>query len=285
MAKTQTENESGTFDGLDADLEVTAPIVADDDLTTDITLSQDGVQETINVVFAIDTSGSTRDRIGEDLNGDGREDTVLDAQILAVNDQLQALVDAGYDPASINVTIVDFDGNASSFTATLEDVDELQDYVNNLESSGRTNFEDALETVEEALDAIPGAENDTNIVYFYSDGEPFPSGQDFETPLESLEDAYNPIITAVGFGDQADEDVLDIIDSSGDATIILTIDDLLGLGDTPPPLPDVESFEIFVDGVLIETIPFGDPRIVINATGLTINDLDVSGYPVSDGSP
>ncbi|MEO0774832.1 MAG: VWA domain-containing protein [Pseudomonadota bacterium] len=282
--KTTDFTNNGTFDGLDAQIDLTLPNVADDDLTADIQLSQSGVSPDVNVVFAIDRSGSTSDSTGIDYNGDGSNDTFLEAQIFALEAQLETLENAGFDPADVTITIVDYAGSANSITRTLADMDELITYANGLSSSGTTNYAAALSEAEDALDAIPGAADDTNIVYFYSDGRPFPADQDFETPLDSLNDAYDPAVFGVAFGPNADDNALGIIDDSGDAQVVLNEQDLEDLVSTPPPLPDVENFQIFVDGTLVDTLEPGDAEVVSNPTGFTITGLDVSGYPVVDNT-
>ncbi len=274
----ETFSNSGTFDGLDAQVDLTLPNVADDDFNADIQLSQSGVAPTINVVFAIDRSGSTTADTGIDYDGEPGTENFLQAQVFALEQQLNTLLNAGLNPADINVTIVDYAGNVNSFTRTLEDIDELNAYAAGLESSGSTRYDRALTEIENALDANGASEDDTNIVYFYSDGRPSPSGQDFQTPLESLEDEFDPTIFGVGFGTNTLPAALATIDSEGTARIIEDEEDLENLVNTPPPLPDVESFELVVDDVVVETIPIDDPRVVVNPTGLTITDLDVSGY-------
>ena len=114
--KTSQFTNDGTFDGLTAQLDVTLPNVADDDFNADIQLSQSGVAPDINVVFAIDRSGSTSQSTGIDYDGDGTNDTFLQAQIFALEEQLSTLEAAGFDPADITVTIVDFGPTASSST-------------------------------------------------------------------------------------------------------------------------------------------------------------------------
>ncbi len=274
----QTFSNNGTFDGLDAQIDLTLPEIADEDFNADIQLSQDGVAPVVNVVFAIDRSGSTADDTGIDYNGDGDDDTFLEAQVFALETQLEQLIASGLDPASVSVTIVDYAGSANSFTGTLADTDALIAYAEGLSSNGTTDYADALTEVENALDTNGASSSDTNLVYFYSDGFPFPADQDFETPLESLETAFEPTLFGVGFGPNSDEDALAIIDSSGSARIVEDEQDLQDLVSAPPPLPEVENFEIVVDGVVIETIDVDDPRVVSTGTGFTINDLDVSGY-------
>ncbi|WP_135507438.1 Hint domain-containing protein [Roseovarius aestuariivivens] len=280
-----TFSNSGTFDGLDATLQLILPEYAGDELHAGIQLSQSGVEPQINITFAIDRSGSSGNDTGIDFTGDGNTDTFLEAQVFAVGAKLGELVNAGYDPASIEVTIVDYGADANSFTTTLADVTGLIGYVDGLTSGGTTNYAAALAEAEDAWDASGAAPTDTNILYFYSDGFPVPSNQNYQSPLNSLEAAYNPQITAVGFGPNSSVNDLNTIDSSGSATVVTTEQELLDLINTPPPLPDVDSFDVYVDGVLIETVLAGDPRIVPNPTGLTISNLNVTGYTTVDDTP
>ena len=280
-----TFSNSGSFDGLDATLQVTSPKAVGGQFQSNVVLSQDGVEPIINIAFAIDTSGSTSNSTGIDLDGDGNDDTFLEAQIFAAQELLSNLVATGYS-GEVNVTIVDYSGDGTnSFTAPLTDTDELRDYVDALTSGGTTPYDEALAEVESAWDANNVDPNESNFLYFFSDGFPIPSDQDFQTPLTSLENAYSPVIRGVGFGSNSGEAALDIIDSNGDAAILTTQDDLDDLLTTPPPLPDVESFDVIVDGNVLETIPFDDPRVMEDPVlGITISDLDVGSYGFVPGA-
>ena len=176
------------------------------------------------------------------------------------------------------MTIVDYAGTANSFSTTLDNFDALINYAEGLSTGGRTNYADALSEIEDSFANSGASPNDTNIVYFYSDGFPFPSSQDYQTPLGELESAFTPTIFGVGFGPKSAEDDLAAIDSSGSAQIVQNLQDLQDLVDTPPPLPDVVSFEVIVNGLSIETIPIDDGRVIENSTGITIPDLAVSNY-------
>ncbi len=279
-------DNSGTFDGLDATLQATTPKAVGGSFQADIVLSQSGVQPSIDITFAIDTSGSTANSTGIDFNGDGEEDTFLEAQVYAAGELLQNLVDAGYTD-SLNVTIVEYSGtSASSITAPITESDDLVDFIEGLNSSGNTPYNAALTEIEDAWDAANVDPDGSNFVYFFSDGFPIPSGQDFETPLESLEASYNPVIRAVGFGDNTSVDDLETIDNTGqDVALIFDQGDIDDLLNQPPPLPGVESFDIIVDGEVIETIPIDDPRVTVDpAIGFVLNGIDVGGYDSEPGT-
>ena len=275
---TQTFSNSGTFDGLDATIEVTLPDIASDTFEANVQLSQNGVSPIINVAFAIDRSGSAGNDTEVDFDGDGTDDTFLGAQVFALQEQLRTLENAGFEPSAINVTIVDYAGTANSFSTTLDNFDALVNYAEGLSTGGTTNYAAALTEIEDSFANTGASANDTNIVYFYSDGFPFPSNQDYQTPLGELESTFDPTIFGVGFGSNSAEDDLAVIDSSGSAQIVQSLQDLQDLVDTPPPLPDVVSFEVFVNGELVETILVGDPRVEVNPTGFTIPDLAVTDY-------
>ncbi|MEM9248165.1 MAG: Hint domain-containing protein [Pseudomonadota bacterium] len=281
-----TFTNSGTFDGLDATLQVETPKAVAGQFQADIILSQDGLQPVINIAFAIDTSGSTEDTTGIDFNGDGTDDTFLEAQIFAAEELLNSLAANGYGD-EVSVTIVDYAGNgANSFTAPLSDPDALLNYVSGLSSGGFTPYDAALGEVEDAWDTAGISDSDSNFLYFFSDGFPFPANQDYQTNLTSLEEAYDPAIRSVGFGDNTSVTDLNVIDNSGLGTAIINDeDDLDALLTQPPLLPEVESFDIIVDGDVLETIPFDDPRVSEDPVlGVVILDLDVAGYDFVPGA-
>ena len=283
---TQTFSNSGTFDGLTVTAQLTVPENAGTCFEADIRVSESGIAPEINVAIVIDRSGSTGNDTGIDFDGDGDDDNFLEAQVFAAKVLMQELEDAGYGD-NATITIVDYATSARSLTLPLSAKDDIESYIDSFNSSGSTNYEAALGTLESALDAAGADPAGSNFAFYFSDGFPFPASQDFSQELNSLNAAYDIDIKAVGFGPNTSEPALDAIDSNGNATIVTTEAELAALLDTPPPLPDIESFDIVVDGTVIETIAFDDPRVVSDPTtgSFSIVDYTVEGYPPSSGNP
>lgn len=155
----------------------------------------------LNILVVIDTSYSTYitnfveggNEIG-DVNGDGRKNTILDAEIEAVIAMLKTILESeGLDNSNINIGLVIFDTEASyqghypplnadntglnpTLVAKLKSFQTLKtsnDVVYN--NIGYTNMDDALDKAIEYFsdDTLPAfAGTTTNLMVFLSDGKP-----------------------------------------------------------------------------------------------------------------
>ncbi|WP_287726274.1 putative Ig domain-containing protein [Microcystis sp. M061S2] len=197
-----------------------------------------------DVVFVLDVSGSADDpfvgtSVG-DLNGDNRSNTILDAEIasfIALNKQLitQGLGDRA------RVSIVTFtsyamqaDMNSSMsgvqlFTSPTADnnnngILDVEDVLRTFRSILGTNFEAALQTVENTFNTIQTQQGNGNMI-FLSDG--FGSGQ-FNDEVDRLK-AKKFNLSAFGVGKGASLTQLKIIDP--DTRIFTSTDELLGFFD------------------------------------------------------
>ncbi|MEM1163167.1 MAG: Ig-like domain-containing protein, partial [Pseudomonadota bacterium] len=187
-----TSAATGTlFDGTELTVSLTGPDQTCSDtgsfrLAVDL---GDKANETYNVVFVVDVSGSTSQ---ETIDGV----PVLDAQIAALQSLTDELMAQGLPDGALTITIVPFNTSADPtfpvdtngdnipdtpfFAETFGDDETLSDldvdaYLNNLASGGETNYFAAVLQATNAvaqLDPTLGQEN--NIVYFLTDGNPFP---------------------------------------------------------------------------------------------------------------
>jgi len=195
-------------------------------------IAEDGsVVPTQNILFVLDVSNSTVGLDGQDefvgtgvgdVNGDGRADTVLDAQIAAAKEMIADMRAQGVDPANVNVGIVTFSGvdtsggsaynSATSNSQTvgtfkLDDA-SLDGALDGVLSGSWTNYEAGLGEAEGWFNANADA-SDENVLYFLSDGRPI-TGHDgydyveqdmdqFMDEVERLEADFGTSIYAVGF--------------------------------------------------------------------------------------
>ncbi|MDA0282955.1 MAG: VWA domain-containing protein, partial [Planctomycetota bacterium] len=152
-------------------------------------LNQNGVRDGIlagdtpYVVFVIDVSGSTgsgftgQASIG-DVNSDGLQNTVLDAEIQAFIDLNNELIRTGF-AADGRVSIVTFSDGAqvvSELIAPGVDVDgnnvsDVEDALRRIRIAGGTNYRSGLLAAQAVLDNS-GADPANHNVIFLSDGEP-----------------------------------------------------------------------------------------------------------------
>lgn len=279
---------------------------ARDEFCLSVNVTGEEIPEVLNIVVVIDTSGSSGGSSGTDFNGDGVDETILEAELIAAETLFDEYVAAGYNPEEITISLV-------SYAASAEDrgtfrLDGEPDPVTGLTpfetaladieadgSSGTTNYVGALEQAGSVLDDIttgsPGElDYPQNLVVFLSDGFPVPSSQasgnpsPIEQAAQDLVDDYGSAINGIGIGANSSLNALNQLDNTGGATQVLSGQDLVDIIVEPLSDADLIEFQILVEGfdengVAIQeliTIPAGDPRIITTPTGWDINELPLS---------
>nr|WP_246389170.1 Ig-like domain-containing protein [Microvirga mediterraneensis] len=241
------------------------------------------LQPQMNILYLIDISGSTSEQfkgvpVG-DLNGDGRANTILDAEIAGLITLTERLRGIGFSPADLTVTIIPFNGradpsepigedtvNAETFTLGQGGEETIANYLKGLNSNGLTDFANALRAANDRLQILDQG-SDRNFLYFLSDGK----GQGaIDVELAKLNNAYSTKITALGVGEGADLSQLNEIDNTGEASLLTSPDqiDISVLG-APVKSGAVASVDLFVNGTEIGGI--GPEDFVSTPTGLALD--------------
>ncbi len=203
-----------------------------------------------DVIFVVDTSGSTgnpfQGKPVGNVNGVGNPDTILDAELAGFIALNQQLIDQGLEDIA-EVGIVAFAGSAAQvdmnpavdgvqLTTTpnadnnnngKKDVQEILEsiVVKGLGVSDGTNFEAALQGVQNTFTSLGTVAGDGNVV-FLSDGEPDPNNKDFTDEVTELTN-QSINLSAFGVGNGSSLTELQKIDP--DAEIFTTTDELLGV--------------------------------------------------------
>lgn len=281
---TTTSTNSGTFDGLDATIQLTTPTWTDDTLPVDVSVTTSGLSPDINIALVVDTSGSTGGNSGSDVDGDGTTDTFLQAQQIAAKALFQSFIDAGYDPAAVQITLIEYNtGGDTLGTFTLDDQTGFETAVDNLSAGGLTNYEAGLDEVLGTWSADSTVDDgDTNSIVFLSDG--FRNrGDNASDEVTELETLYNATVTAIGVGSNSSLSDLNVIDNTGGAERVDDLADLVDIITSPPPLPELISVDLLVDGVNYGTFTPGDGVLVETPLGFIINCQDIEGWPYTPG--
>lgn len=283
-SSTTTSSNSGTFDGLDATIELTTPTWTDETLPVDVSITTDGLSPDINVALVVDTSGSTGFNSGSDVDGDGDFDTFLEAEQIAAKALFQSFLDAGYDPSTVEITLVEYNSGGNTLgTFTLDQQAEFEVAVDGLNAGGNTNFEAGLDEVLDTWQAAGDVDGtDTNAVVFLSDGERN-RGDNAADELAQLESTYNAKVTAIGVGANSDLGDLNVIDNTGGADKVVNVSELVDVITAPPPLPALDSVDLLVDGVVYDTFTPGDGTLVQTPLGYSISAHDIVGWPYAPG--
>lgn len=294
-SETQTFSSTGNIGGLDVGLNVELPLFATDSFELSADITEGELSQDINVALVVDVSGSTRQNSGSDVDGDGQNDSFLEAQQVAAKALFQQLLDAGYAPEDVTVTLIEYNGSGQTlgnFDLTQQAAFEAQ--VDGLQAGGSTNFDDALDTVIEnwqatvtdgVADDSPASEvtgDDTNLLVFLSDGFPTSGGTNFNGELNILENTYNTSITAIGVGANSSITQLNRIDNTGGAEQVTDVSQLADVIGAPPPLPELREVEIVVDGQVLAVVPAAD--LIPTPLGYRLDCIEISGYPYVVGT-
>ena len=241
------------------------------------------LQPQMNILYLIDISGSTSDSfegvpVG-DLNGDGRSNTILDAEIASLIALTERIRGLGFSAADVTVTVIPFNGsadpadasaggtvNAATFSLGAVGEEAIANHLRGLNAGGETNFADALRAANDRLQGLDQG-GEKNFLYFLSDG----NGQGLiDAELATLNDVYEAKITALGVGENASLSQLDDIDNTGGSSLLTSPDqiDIAVLG-TPLPGGTVADLDIFVNGT--EILEIGPEDLVSTPNGLALD--------------
>jgi len=246
------------------------------------------VPETVNIAVVIDTSGSTADSSGTDFNGDGTDETILEAELIAALTLFDSYVAAGYNPSDVNLSLVTY--NASAEVRGSYDLNERDDFIDMLDDirdagpGGTTNYVAGLNSAGDAFASSGASPSDSNLVVFMSDGFPWPRGQDISGAAQDLEDDWNPIINGIGIGENSSLNALNQLDNTTDgAEQVLSGQELSDVIVAPLVDTDFLRFEIVAEGFdengdpVTETIVLneGDSRITTTPAGWSFNGVEL----------
>lgn len=235
-----------------------------------------------NVVFIVDVSGSTFGSFAGalnvgDRNGDGFENTILDAEIAALQGLSDAIAGLGIPDANLEVGLIEFDSFASLVGGFEAGSTELSDALAALSSGGGTSFPPPLQQAITFL-TNENAQDENNIVYFLSDGFGF-GNTSFQ--IETLEDEFGASIVAVGVGNGSSLAQLDQIDNTGGAEIVTSPEALQDELFDPAFGAELDDFIVFVNGVEQEDIDIDD--LTETPFGFTLDPVSIGDLDPTEG--
>ena len=239
---------------------------------------------------------------------------VIDAQIQALQDLTAQILASGIPEENLTISLVPFNGTALptqpadesglSFDRTIFQSGDgslsesaINDALGVLDGGGQTNYIAALFATAGTLQLVGGNQPNTeNIVYFLSDGNPFPEGSQPPALLSSLASQFlpNAHIHGVAIGEVINPDFVDAIDNTGGAFIVRDLDPIAN--DALDLLDDAlsESFaepgtilsatlNVYDNGVLADTISFAATDFDETPFGFELStDLTGIGFQVTD---
>ncbi|MCY2986753.1 MAG: Ig-like domain-containing protein [Planctomycetota bacterium] len=273
-------------------------------------LNANGIRDTItvagnkpDVVFVVDTSSSTGNAFGGDVDSDGNSDNILYAELYAGKIFNQQLILGGFG-AKARMSIIDFDSIAINMDMDLDgtstpaltlatlaeerskgdpaklDVDEVLNSMIAYADFG-TNFDKALQQAINTFNSLGTAQGDGNLI-FLSDG-----GASVTASLVATLNNMKVTIHAYGIGAEANMANLRQIDPN--AVQVLSTQDLLGAfgglqGDqTQYSDPPLAGWRIYVDSNDNGKLDAGEPSAVTDANGsYTLANLFPGTYKVRE---
>ena len=246
---------------------------------------QEVVSDNVDLVFAIDVSGSTSSSFSGsvnvgDRNGDGSSNTVLDAEIASFEALHASIInDANLPDAAITIVPFESDSTISkTFTATQDSnangIADVLEYVRGLNDLGGTDFESALQS---SVSYFKNSDAGQKVLYFLSDGGNNQGG--------TLDDEVKALlnlgvqIQSFGVGSNAVEADLDIVDdniNNNSTTIVLDPSSLSDeLLDPGIAATDLASLTIYLNDVAVASIDPAD--LVITPFGLRYYEFELTG--------
>lgn len=193
-----------------------------------------------DIVFVVDTSGSTSNQFDGgmvgDLNNDGSANTILDGEIAGFEALVDQLISLNLGDTA-TVSIVEYNSDANTILDQVlpnrdddgNGVSDIKDALRSLNDTGSTNYEAALQEAIRVLESHQTSRENGNVI-FLSDG--MPNNDSFVDEAEMLRDNYANV-RAFGVGTGSDLDELQKIDAQ--AAQFVTADELLiafsGIGD------------------------------------------------------
>lgn len=234
-----------------------------------------GTTGATNVVFVTDVSGSTLSAFGGDPvgdpNGDGWFDTILDAEIVSLQN-LSSAIGALSFADEIGVGLVTFDTLASLVGSYDPGSAQLNAALASLQTAGSTNYAAALQTAYDYL-ASQNAAGQNNIIYFLSDGYPNVGGS-YDDEVQALEADFNAQIVSIGVGAGSSIFDLDLIDNTGPGAEIVTSTDELDTALLGPAIDvEIDDFIVFVNGV--EQTDIDETDLVETAFGYELPEMEI----------
>lgn len=262
--------------------------VSEDGFELSIDLTDSEVAEQINIAIVLDQSGSTRNSSGTDFTGNGKDDTILAAEIYAAQDLFDAYIAAGYNPDEITISLITYTDDATvRGTFSLDEGTEFEAALAEIADEGpqsTTNYVAGLDSVGDAWAGIGAEATDTNVVVFLSDGYPYPGGQDISGSADDLADDWNAAISGIGVGENSSLTALNLLDNTdGGATQVLSGQELLDVIVEPLSDADFLRFEIVVEGFDAEGNPLeqvitlyeDDPAVITTQFGWSVDCYEI----------
>ncbi len=264
------------------------------------------VQPEVNVYFVIDVSGSTFSFAGGatnvgDLNNDGRADTILDVEIAAYTALLEEIASLGFADGAVSVTLIPFSTDAgptqtfvldASDDAGSTDVEDITAALQALQRVQWTDYLDALAATEDAINALDPDGDETNLVYFASDGRPVapPNGSSTSATQQDPLDVFNAasavhatgaLVSAFGVGSNVPQNYLDLVDNTGGSELVTDPNNLTAaLLGSPIPSSAIIDADVFVfdsDGVQTNAIDLDPSDFTSTPLGLSVSLDDIGG--------
>jgi uncharacterized protein YegL len=245
-----------------------------------------------------------------DQNDDRREDTVLDAEILAIRSLVDSIVAQDFAPGTVSLTLQPFSTSPRAETTVVldptddplggpTDVEVFDAALTALFGSGGTNYIPALEaagTVFDTLEAANGPASSSKFLYFVTDGDP----SDIDNPpadryasIQAVTDqltAEGVTMAAVGINASPSavrQEALDAVDNTGGGVFTQTFTDLdAALLAGAQPDAELVSADVFVfdpDGVQVGVQSFGAGDFDVSPFGLSLDLQDIAGFSAAFG--
>ena len=198
--------------------------------------------ETYNVIFIVDVSGSTDEPFVP-----GGTTTILEAEVAALQNLTDQFIGYGIPDGQLTITVLPFNSRANptepvgvlneetgeidiqSFPIETFGDNEVLDAadvdasLSALAAGGETNYIAAIFAAAGTAQVLDPLNQETNLFYFLSDGNPFPLTQNTEAQLQTFSGAFlhpRGDVHGIAIGSEIDPIYLDAVDNTGGAALV-----------------------------------------------------------------
>ncbi|MEO1492827.1 MAG: Ig-like domain-containing protein [Pseudomonadota bacterium] len=260
--------------------------------------------EVYNIYYVIDVSGSTAETAGF-----GDVDTVLEAEIAALQGLTETFVDFGIPDGNLTITVLPFNSRAAPtepveiFNEETEEFDltsfpietfgdnellssvDINASLGALEPGGETSYLSAIFAAAGTAQQLDPFNQENNIFYFVSDGDPFPITPNTELQIDQFSSLFlhpRGDVHAIAVGDTIDTQYIDGVDNTDGVALVQNSEELAAavLENSHDAGAIVSaSLEVFNDaGTLVDTLVFTGADFADTPLGFRLDVENVPGF-------
>lgn len=260
--------------------------------------------EVYNIYYVVDVSGSTSETAGF-----GDVETVLEAEVAALQGLTDTFMEFGIPDGNLTITVLPFNSRAAptepvevfneetgEFDLTSFPIETFGDNeqisaldintsLGALEPGGETSYLSAIFAAAGTAQQLDPFNQENNIFYFVSDGDPFPITPNTEAQIDQFSSLFlhpRGDVHAIAVGDVIDTQYIDGVDNTDGVAEVTNSEELAAAvleNSNDPGVILSASLEVFnSSGTLVDTLVFTGADFSDTPLGFRLDVEDVGGF-------